>query len=89
MAAILQVAAPEGVLVKSISTAQMKNVSTDERAAMLEAAIQAGQPDAIRGKRVLIVDDLWETGSTMKRVAAVVTSMGANEVRVLAMTRTK
>ncbi len=89
VAAILGVPALEGVVVKAIPTAQMKNVSTHERAAMLKAAIQAGQPDAVQGKRVLIVDDLWQTGSTMKRVAEIVASMGATEIRALAMTRTK
>ena len=73
---------------KEKPTPQMKNVPPHERAPLLKKAIDSGTA-ALRGKRVLIVDDLWETGSSMKRVAEVVHEMGAAEIRVLAMTRTK
>lgn len=74
--------------IKAVATQQMKNVPLDERAPMLSAAIQAG-PDVVQGQRVLLVDDLWETGSTLRRVAEVLRQNGATEVRALAMTRTK
>ena len=74
--------------VKTTATSQMKNVPLHERAPLLSAAIQAGT-DAVQGQRLLLVDDLWETGSTLKRVAEVLGQMGATEVRALAMTRTK
>ena len=74
---------------KAIPTSQMKNVtSPQDRRALLEEAIQAGS-EGVRGLRVLLVDDLWETGSTLRRVAAVVGEMGASEIRALAMTRTR
>jgi competence protein ComFC len=74
--------------VKAAATPQMKNVPLHERAPLLSAAIQAGA-DAVQGCRVLLVDDLWETGSTLRRVAEVLRQMGATEIRALAMTRTK
>ncbi len=74
--------------IKATATQQMKNVPLHERAPLLSAAIQAGT-DAVRGQRVLLVDDLWETGSTLRRVAEVLSQMGATEIRVVAMTRTK
>jgi competence protein ComFC len=74
--------------IKAAATQQMKNVPLHERAPLLSAAIQAGS-DAVQGRRVLLVDDLWETGSTLRRVAEVLNQMGASEVRALAMTRTK
>jgi orotate phosphoribosyltransferase len=55
---------------------------------LLSVAIQAGT-DLVQGRRVLLIDDLWETGSTLRRVAEVLGKMGATEVRALAMTRTK
>lgn len=67
---------------------QMKNVPLQQRAPLLSAAIQAGT-DAVQGRRVLLVDDLWETASTLRRVAEVLEQMGATEVRALVMTRTK
>ena len=67
----------------------MKNVlSPPDRAALLEAAIQGGN-ECVRGLRVLLIDDLWDSGSTLRRVATVVDEMGASEVRALAMTRTR
>lgn len=74
--------------VKVAATQQMKNVPLHERAPLLNAAIQSG-PDSVDGSRVLLVDDLWETGSTLRRVAEVLSAAGASEIRALAMTRTK
>ncbi len=73
---------------KTTATPQMKNVALYERAPLLSAAIQAGS-DSVQGRRVLLIDDLWETGSTLRRVAEVLAQMGAAGVRALAMTRTK
>jgi hypothetical protein len=61
--------------VKATATQQMKNVPLHERAPLLSAAIQAGT-DAVQGRRVLLVDDLWETASTLRRVAEVLGQMG-------------
>ena len=74
--------------IKATATQQMKNVPLHERAPLLSVAIQVGS-DLVQGRRVLLVDDLWETGSTLRRVAEVLGQMGATDVRALAMTRTK
>lgn len=88
IAAVLNVPVLENVVVKVKTTQQMKNVLVDEREALLREAIAAGTA-SVAGMSVLIVDDLWETGSTMRRVAEIVMAMGAKEVRALVMTRTK
>ena len=88
IAAALGVPAAPAAAVKATATPQMKNVLLHERAPLLSAAIQAGT-DPVQGQRVLLVDDLWDTGSTLRRVAEVLGHMGATEVRALAMTRTK
>ena len=75
-------------LVKEVATLPMKNLASQERAAVVSKAIQRG-PNQVRGLRVLIIDDVWETGSTMRRVASVLLEMGASQIRALAMTRTK
>ena len=76
------------VTIKATATQQMKNVALHERAPLLSQAIQAGS-DSVQGKRVLLVDDLWETGSTLRRVAEILNQGGAAEIRALVMTRTK
>ena len=88
IAAALGVPAAPAAAVKATATPQMNNVLLHERAPLLSAAIQAGT-DPVQGQRVLLVDDLWDTGSTLRRVAEVLGHMGATEVRALAMTRTK
>ena len=88
IAEALGVPAAPAAAIKATATPQMKNVLLHERAPLLSAAIQAGT-DAVEGRRVLLVDDLWETGSTLRRIAEVLAQMGATEVRALAMTRTK
>ncbi len=88
VAASLGVPSLAAAAVKATATPQMKNVALHERGPLLSAAIQAGT-DAVQGRRVLLIDDLWETGSTLRRVAEVLGQMGATEVRALAMTRTK
>lgn len=88
IAAILGVPSLPSAAIKATATQQMKNVPSHERAPLLSAAIQAGS-DSVQSRRVLLVDDLWETGSTLRRVAEVLGQMGASEIRALAMTRTK
>jgi competence protein ComFC len=88
VAAILGVPSLAAATVKASATSQMKNVALHERGPLLSTAIHAGT-DAVQGRRVLLIDDLWETGSTLRRVAEVLGQMSATEVRALAMTRTK
>jgi competence protein ComFC len=88
IATAVGVAALSGALTKSTATQQMKNVAWAERAPLLQAAIQAGS-QSVDGLRVLIVDDLWETGSTLRRSAEVLRAAGALEIRALVMTRTR
>ena len=88
IAGILGVSSLPSAAIKATATQQMKNVPSLERAPLLSAAIQAGS-DSVQSRRVLLVDDLWETGSTLRRVAEVLEQMGASEISALAMTRTK
>jgi competence protein ComFC len=88
IAASLGVPSLPSAAIKATATQQMKNVPLHERAPLLSAAIQAGS-DSVQGRRVLLVDDLWETGSTLRRVAEVLGQGGATEIRALVMTRTK
>lgn len=78
----------DNVVIKTQPTPQMKNVPVHERKALISAAIHVGTTP-VAGMSVLIVDDLWQTGATICRVAEVVGAMGATQVRALVMTRTK
>jgi predicted amidophosphoribosyltransferase len=88
IAASLGVPSLPSATIKATATQQMKNVPLHERGPLLSAAIQAGT-DSVQNRQVLLVDDLWETGSTLRRVSEVLRQMGASEIRALVMTRTK
>ena len=61
----------EEAVVKVKTTPPMKNIEfPSERAKVLEDAFR-GESNEIRGKRVLLVDDLFEYGSTVGAVAKV------------------
>ncbi len=80
----------EDAVLKMKATSQMKNIDDWlERQKVLEEAIQKG-PGDLKGKRVLLIDDLIESGSTLRRVAEVLLKEGgASAVCALALTRTK
>jgi predicted amidophosphoribosyltransferase len=88
IATSLRVPCLASAAIKATATQQMKNVPLQERAPLLLAAIQSGT-DSVRSRRVLLVDDLWETGSTLRRVGDVLVQMGAAQIRALAMTRAR
>jgi predicted amidophosphoribosyltransferase len=86
----LGVTACEDAVMKVTATQQMKNIDDwHERQKALKEAIQKGSGN-IAGKRILLVDDLTESGSTLGRVAEVLLKDGeAAAVYALALTRTK
>jgi len=90
LAARLSLPVFEGAVAKVKATPQMKNIDEwTERQRLLAEAIQVGTDD-VRGKCILLVDDLIESGSTLRRVAEVLLKdAGARAVYVLVLTRTK
>jgi competence protein ComFC len=80
----------EDAVRKAKDTPPMKNVSSwDERRVLLAEAIQAGEQD-VKGKSVLLFDDLIQSGSTLRRVAEVLLEIGGvGAVHALVLTRTR
>lgn len=89
LASRLGIGITENAVVKVRVTPQMKNVGDwAQRRQTLREAIQKGTANLER-KRVLVLDDLTESRSTLGRVTDVLRSAGASEVYALALTRTK
>jgi predicted amidophosphoribosyltransferase len=80
----------EGAFKKAKPTPQMKNIDDwAERQTVLREAVQAGEAE-VKGKVVLLFDDLIESGSTLRRAADVLLKDGlAQAVYALVLTRTK
>ncbi len=80
----------ENAVVKVKATPQMKNIDDwSERQRVLAEAVQAGGSD-VKGKSILLFDDLIESGSTLRRAAEVLLKDGgARAIYALVLTRTK
>ena len=75
------------VLVKTRHTAPQKEFETlaQKRANVAGAFAVGGN---VQGKRLLVVDDLYDTGATLQEVYRVVCNAGAASIAMLTLTRT-
>lgn len=62
-------------------------LSADERRHNVRGAFALGRPDRVAGRRILLVDDVLTTGSTVDECARVLKRAGAESVRVLTAAR--
>jgi ATP-dependent DNA helicase RecQ len=71
------------------ATAPQKEMTRQaQKAANVAGAFAVRPAEAVRGRRVLLLDDLFDTGQTMAEVWRVLTAAGAQEVVVLTITKT-
>jgi len=72
-----------GVLEKVRRTSDQVGLSRRERLANVRGAFRAAKPDLIRGKKMLLVDDVFTTGATAGECASALLAAGAAEVNVV------
>jgi len=85
----LGVPAPEGLMVKARATRPQKEMrSLAQKTDNVRGAFALTDSQAVRGQRVLIVDDLFDSGATLSEAARVVKRAGAEWVSVVTLTRT-
>jgi ComF family protein len=63
------------------------NLSLAERLANVRGAFSVSEPLLIRDKRIILVDDVYTTGSTVSECSRVLTAAGASEVFVVTIAR--
>jgi len=68
-------------------TAQSELTGKEERRANISGAYEAVDPELIAGKRVLLIDDIVTTGSTLDECARVLLASGAQRVICAALAR--
>lgn len=77
-----------GVVVASILQCEFSSMAVTRREAGAQPVLVSGPPSTIRGRRVLVVDETCDTGSTMKLALSEVKALHPAEVRSAVSFRT-
>jgi len=75
-------------LIRTLPSDPQSTLSRKERIKNLRRAFAVRHPEAIAGQRILLVDDVFTTGTTVHECAKVLKQAGAREVFVLTLART-
>ncbi|MGP8049864.1 MAG: ComF family protein [Desulfobaccales bacterium] len=77
------------VLTRVRHTVPQVGLKPKERRANVRAAFSVARPEAVWGKKILLLDDLYTTGATVKECALALRRAGAAGVEVLTVARVK
>ena len=72
-------------LTRARSTRRQEGLSLDERLANVAGAFRVTRPEAVEGKRILLVDDVLTTGATASACAQALLDAGAQSVFAVAL----
>ncbi len=79
----------ETALTKTRATAPQKEMTVHaQKSANVTGAFRVADLNAVRGKRVLLLDDLYDSGTTLAEATRTLMNAGAREVYVLTITKT-
>lgn len=84
MGRLLELPVDTGILVRTKDTTPQKKLDSRERKNNLKKALKIGT-DSVQWKKVLIVDDIYTTGSTVDAAAFVLKEAGVEEIYVLSV----
>lgn len=74
-------------VVRTRDTASQVGLDVTERRTNVRGAFAVRRPADVRGRTVLVVDDVWTSGATVRAVAAALRDAGAEAVDVLTVAR--
>ena len=75
-------------LIRKRRTKPQVEVSGKERATTVKNAFEVKYPQNVKGRRIILVDDIMTTGSTVKESALALKRAGAKSVDILTIART-
>ena len=73
------------ILIRRVATPKLYKFGKAERQEILKGVFAAVEPVDLRGQKILIVDDIFTTGTTVNECAKVLKSLGAENISVLAL----
>jgi ComF family protein len=76
-----------GVLVKNKNTFSQTNLTFSERKLNIKNAFIVKKPPLIKGKQLLLLDDVYTSGATVNEAKKTLLSAGASEVIILTLAR--
>lgn len=79
----IKVAMDSKILVRIKETPSQRELSREEREKNLLCAFQVAAPQKIKGKKILLVDDVYTTGSTIRECTRALLGAGAEKVSVI------
>ena len=73
------------LLLRHRKTRVMNNLSPSDRRENVQGAfsLKSGRADLVRGRKILLVDDIYTTGSTLNECSRILLDAGAEEVRFI------
>lgn len=78
------------LIIKSGRNKELKNeYDPDERIRLLRETMNISDKDSVKGKQILLLDDLYRSGSTLRVATELIYGAGAERVCVLTMTKTR
>lgn len=87
LANVLKIPVLSDCLIKIKPTPPQMSLKKEEREKNLQGAFEIKNPDAVRGKKIFLVDDVYTTGYTMEECALVLRDAGAKSVWGIALAR--
>ncbi|MCX6761107.1 MAG: phosphoribosyltransferase family protein, partial [Candidatus Nealsonbacteria bacterium] len=87
LADFLKINMTSDVLIKTKETLDQVNLDNQERKENIKNAFSCLALEKIKGKKILLVDDVFTTGSTMEEAASVLKEAGAEKIIGIAVAR--
>ena len=75
-------------LVRALPTDPQTTLTRQERLRNLRQAFTVHQPDSLAGRRILLIDDVFTTGTTLNECAKALVKSGAQSVTAVTLART-
>jgi ComF family protein len=78
-----------GAVIRVRSTASQASLTPRQRRINVRGAFRVVEPAAVRSKHVLVIDDIFTTGATMRSISQELRRAGAASVRVATLARAR
>ena len=75
------------LLVRAVATAPQSSLGRAGRTVNIQNAFDLNDPDKVKDRRILLIDDVYTTGATVNECARLLLSCGARYVDVLTLAR--